>query len=162
MTFFHRVNLALFVSSWHWLAAGLGLGLTALAMAWFTGKRLGITGGFANACSVVTKSGAPSPWRLWFLIGLPLGGLVATIGHWSWTFTYGRLDGLTYGIWWMKIIWLFLSGILIGYGARWAGGCTSGNSIMGVALGNKMSILATLAFMVAGILVANMIYKVVM
>jgi uncharacterized membrane protein YedE/YeeE len=160
MNFFHQVYLNLFTNSWHWAAAGLGIGLTALALAWFTGKRLGVTGGFVDACSVVTN--ASSSWKIWFILGLPLGGVLATIGNWNWTLTYGRLDALVYGSIWMKAAWLFLSGILIGFGARWAGGCTSGNSIMGVALGSKMSILATLAFIAAGVIVTNLIFKAVM
>lgn len=161
MNFFNRVYLNLFMNTWHWVAAGLGIGLTALALAWFMGKRLGVTGGFVDACSIVTNSFSSS-WKIWFILGLPLGGVLATIGHWNWTLTYGRLDALTYGVFWMKALWLFLSGILIGFGARWAGGCTSGNSIMGVALGSKMSILATLAFIAAGVIVTNIIFKAVM
>jgi uncharacterized membrane protein YedE/YeeE len=91
-----------------------------------------------------------------------LGGLVATIGQWNWTLTYGALDAFTYGVPWMKAIWLFVSGLMIGFGARWAGGCTSGNSIMGVALGSKMSILATLGFLAAGVIVANILFKAVL
>jgi len=160
--YFHQASLNLFVNSWSWWAAGLGIGLTALTLAWFMGKRLGVTGGFAEACSLVTGSASSSHWRIWFLVGLPLGGLVATIGQWNWTLTYGGLDALTYGVSWIKALWLFFSGIMIGFGARWAGGCTSGNSIMGVALGSKMSILATIAFMAAGVIVMNILFKVVL
>jgi len=159
--FFNQLDLTLFANSWHWLAAGLGIGFTALALAWFMGKRLGVTGGFVDACALVTGS-VSSSWKVWFIVGLPLGGILATIGHWNWTLTYGRLDALTYGNIYIKAIWLFLSGILIGFGARWAGGCTSGNSIMGVALGSKMSILATLAFIAAGVIVTNILFKAVM
>jgi uncharacterized protein len=159
--FFNQLGLNLFVNNWPWLAAGLGIGFTALALAWFMGKRLGVTGGFVDACSLVTGS-VSSNWKIWFIAGLPLGGVLATIGHWNWTLTYGRLDALTYGNIYFKAGWLFLSGILIGFGARWAGGCTSGNTIMGVALGSKMSIIATIIFMAAGILITNIIFKVVM
>jgi len=76
--FVQQLYYNLFANTWHWAVAGAGLGLTALALAWFTGKRLGVTGGFVDACAVVTK--APSSgWKLWFILGLPLGGLVATI-----------------------------------------------------------------------------------
>jgi uncharacterized membrane protein YedE/YeeE len=53
-----------------------------------------------------------------------------------------------------------VGGFLLGFGARWAGGCPSGNSIMGISLGSKMSILATLAFLVAGILVTNILFRI--
>lgn len=163
--FFGHLGQLLFIQTWAWWAAGLGLGLTALGLAWFTGKRLGVTGGFEDACSVVTKDSAfnpsPSNWKLWFILGLPLGGLLANLGHWSWTWLYGQLDGITFGSTFYKILWLLVSGFLIGFGARWAGGCTSGNTIMGVSLGSKMSMLATLAFLVAGVIVTNILFKVV-
>ena len=151
--------------TWAWWAAGLGLGITALALAWFTGRRLGVTGGFEDACSLVTKDSAfhssPSHWKFYFILGLPLGGFLANMGHWSWTWLYGRLDGITFGNLFFKILWLLVGGFLIGFGARWAGGCTSGNTIMGVSIGSIMSILSTLAFLAAGILVTNILFKAV-
>ena len=156
----------LFFQTWTWWAAGLGLGLTALALAWFTGKRLGVTGGFEDACSLVTKESSyqasPSNWKLWFILGLPWGGFLANAGHWSWTWLYGQLDALTFGSLFYKALWLLAGGFLIGLGARWAGGCTSGNTIMGVSIGSLMSILSTLAYLAAGILVTNILYKAVM
>ncbi len=150
---------------WPWWSAGLGIGLTALGLAWFTGRKLGVTGGFEDACAVITGdessySVSASRWKLWFILGLPLGGFLAHIGNWGWTWLYGRLDGITFGALYWKALWLLVSGFLLGFGARWAGGCPSGNSIMGISLGSKMSILATLAFLVAGILVTNILFKV--
>ncbi len=159
--FWQQLYWNLFMNSWHWAVAGAGIGLTAFGLAWFTGKKLGVTGAFSDACSVLTNT-TSSQWKLWFLLGLPLGGFVANLGHWSWTLTYGRLDALTYGSFWIKTLWLLVSGFMIGYGARWAGGCTSSNSIMGVALGSKMSILATIVFLAAGVLVTNLVFKAVM
>lgn len=149
---------------WEWWWGGLGLGLTALALAWFTGRKLGVTGGFEDACSLIRKddpSFSPSPfrWKFWFILGLPLGGFLANIGHWNWTWLFGRLDAVTFGGFFFKAIWLLVSGFLIGLGARWAGGCPSGNSIMGISLGSKMSILATVAFLAAGIIVTNILFK---
>src|SRR5579862_9471910 len=111
--FWNQLPQLLFIQSWSWWVAGAGIGLTALALAWFTGKKLGVTGGFVDACGIVTK-GPTSGWKHWFILGLPLGGLVANIGHWSWTLTYGQLDALTFGTPWIKILWLLVSGFLIG------------------------------------------------
>jgi len=161
--FSHLGQLAI-SDTWAWWGAGLGIGLTALALAWFTGRRLGVTGGFEDACSIVTKddstfNASPSNWKLWFIVGLPLGGFLANCGHWSWTWLYGRLDYLTFGNIFFKAIWLLVGGFLLGFGARWAGGCTSGNSIMGISTGSKLSILSTLAFLVAGILITTILFK---
>jgi uncharacterized membrane protein YedE/YeeE len=149
----------LFIQTWPWWAGGLGIGLTALGLAWFTGKKLGVTGGFVDACSLISKENRKDSWKFYFILGLPLGGVLATAGHWNWTFLFGQLDAFTMGNFFVKFIWLFIAGLLVGYGARWAGGCVSGNSIMGIPLGSKMSILATVAFLTAGILTAQLIFK---
>lgn len=160
-----NLNHLLFSQTWPWWAAGLGLGLTVLGLAWFTGKPVGVTGGYEDACSAATGDpdfkASPSNWKLWFILGLPLGGFLANAGHWSWTWLFGQLDAISFGNFYIKFIWLLVSGFLVGFGARWAGGCTSGNTIMGVSLGSIMSILATVAFLTAGILVANILFKAV-
>ena len=92
------------------------------------------------------------------LLGIPFGALLANIGHWGWTMTYGRLDAILFGILPLKIFWLLVSGFLVGFGARWAGGCVSGNSLMGIPQGNKMSIVVTLGFLASGIVVTNLLF----
>ena len=142
-----------------WCAWGFAIGLTALGLAWFTGKKLGVTGGYVDACSLVSREKSKPDWKFFFILGLPLGGAIATARYWSWTFLFGQLDALTMGNLFLKFLWLFIGGLLVGYGARWAGGCVSGNSIMGIPMGSKMSILATVGFLTAGILTAHMIFK---
>jgi uncharacterized membrane protein YedE/YeeE len=155
------------MQTWSWWAAGLGIGLTALGLAWFTGKKLGVTGGFEDACSLLSQENPKDGWKLFFILGLPLGGFLASgslatlvkTGQWNWTLLFGQVDAFSAGSLWVKLLWLFIAGILVGYGARWAGGCVSGNSIMGVSTGSIMSIVNTVAFLVAGILTAHMIFK---
>lgn len=157
--FFTHLGLWLFANTWSWWAAGLGIGLTALGLAWFTGKRLGVTGGFVEAISSSNSSTSSSSWKLWFIIGIVFGGALANLGHWNWTWLYGRLDAITYGNLFFKMLWLLVGGFLVGFGARWAGGCVSGNSIMGISTGNKMSMVVTVAFLAAGILVTNIVFS---
>jgi uncharacterized protein len=164
-SFFIYIGNLLFTLPWSWWVAGIGIGLTVVALAWVTGRRLGVTGGYVDACSAVTNDASsypvsPSQWKFWFILGLPLGAFLANIGHWSWTWLYGRLDAVTFASLAWKLIWLTVAGVLIGYGARWARGCVTGNSILGVSLGSKMSIYATLAFLAAGVTIANIFFKV--
>ncbi len=157
-----QLSQILFVKTWTWWAGGLGIGLTALALAWFTGRRLGVTGGFADACAVVTrpaKALGGAHWKMWFLLGLPLGGLLANAGGWYWTWVYGRVDELSHGSLALKIFCLLTGGFLIGLGGRWAGGCPSGHSIMGIGTGQVFSLLSTLAFLAAGVITANILYR---
>lgn len=157
----HLIQL-LFTLTWAWWAAGLGLGLTAVAFAWVTGRKLGVSGWVESVCALpgAKLKTSSSPKALWFLIGLPLGGLIANVGHWTWTWTYGRMDGLALGSLVLKVVLLFVGGVMIGFGARWTGGCTSGYSLLGIARGYWMAVLATLCFLVSGIVTAQILYKV--
>lgn len=55
---------------------------------------------------------------------------------------------------------LVIGGFLVGFGARYAGGCTSGHAIMGLATFQKASLFATLGFFIGGILVTYLLYPV--
>jgi uncharacterized membrane protein YedE/YeeE len=48
-------------------------------------------------------------------------------------------------------------GFLVGFGARYAGGCTSGHSIMGISDLQVPSIIATLSFLTGGFIMANLL-----
>ena len=49
-------------------------------------------------------------------------------------------------------------GFLIGFGARWANGCTSGHAIMGLSEGQRASLIATLAFFAGGLLATHVLW----
>jgi hypothetical protein len=59
---------------------------------------------------------------------------------------------------WPGLVVLVLGGFLVGFGARYAGGCTSGHAIMGIATFQKASIYATIAFFLGGIAVTHGLY----
>ena len=85
--------------------------------------------------------------------GLVLGGLLsaATSGGWAPFWDLGMFDA-AFG--WGppgKLAWMFAGGLLIGFGTRMAGGCTSGHGIFGIANLERASLESTLAFMAAGI-----------
>ncbi|HVE41847.1 MAG TPA: YeeE/YedE thiosulfate transporter family protein [Planctomycetota bacterium] len=154
---------------WPWWVAGPAIGLFVTAFAAATGNAVGVSGCYGSACarlipslSFFRKSSFGESWRLPFLLGMPLGGLagallagpvgvVATMGLFDTVFT-SRMD--------VKLAVLFAGGLLVGFGARWAGGCTSGHSIMGISQGQKASMLVTVGFMAAGMLVANFLFRV--
>jgi len=148
----------LFRNTWAWWAAGIGIGLSAVALAFVLGRRLGVSAAYTEACAFVADK-KPMGWKFWFAVGIPLGALLATVKGWSWTLLFGRMDALTCGNSFLKILLLFLGGILIGFGTRWAGGCTSGHTLMGIGLKSKMSILATVVFLAAAALMAKLIVR---
>jgi len=154
----------------HWLAAGVGIALVALLLLYFGNRRLGVSSGFEDLCSLVL----PHPyfkrdfvrigrsWRLPLLAGLVLGGfLSAALGRgWHATWDLGVFDariGLGPA---GKMAWMFAGGLLIGFGTRLAGGCTSGHGIFGVSNLEKPSFVTMVSFMIGGILTTNLIYRV--
>jgi uncharacterized membrane protein YedE/YeeE len=59
-----------------------------------------------------------------------------------------------------KVDWMFAGGVLIGFGTRLAGGCTSGHGIFGLSNFEMPSLVSTLSFMAGGIVTTNLIYRV--
>ena len=55
---------------------------------------------------------------------------------------------------------LLAGGLLVGAGAHWAGGCPSSHSLVGIAQGSVASLVATVGFMVAGVVVFNLLVRV--
>ncbi len=53
-----------------------------------------------------------------------------------------------------NLIILIIGGFLIGFGARWAGGCTSGNAISGLSNLQLPSLIAVIGFFIGGLLMA--------
>lgn len=138
-------------SPWPFWLAGLAIGAFVPLFAWSTGKALGISGGYTELCAIDEPARADR-WKLWFVVGLPLGGLASRIvgGASAWSTTVPSLEH-AYG--WTPSVQLLafaLGGFLIGYGSRVAGGCTSGHSIVGIAIGARSSLVATIGFMLGG------------
>jgi uncharacterized membrane protein YedE/YeeE len=156
---------------YHWAVAGAAIGVITLLLLWVGNQRLGISTGFENLCALVVK--APyfqrsevtggRHWRLPFLGGLVLGGVLSAVasGGWAPFWDLGRFDAV-FG--WGpagKLAWMFGGGLLIGFGTRMAGGCTSGHGIFGMSNLERASLESTLAFMAAGIVTTNLIYRAV-
>ncbi|MNY59884.1 hypothetical protein D3C86_1963730 [compost metagenome] len=55
------------------------------------------------------------------------------------------------------VIIMVLGGFLVGFGTRYAGGCTSGHAIMGLSNLQLPSLIATISFMLGGFVMVNLI-----
>jgi hypothetical protein len=153
---------ALFVARWPFWAGGLAIGGFVLAFLWFDNKLLGVSTGCAELCQVRSRPELRGSWRLAFLGGIVLGGFLAgRLAGIVPTEAIGRLDGLLAGAAPLaRLSLLGGAGVLIGYGARLANGCTSGHAIVGVAQGACSSLIATAAFMIAGFATTQILYGV--
>ena len=78
------------------------------------------------------------------------GLLPAELFNWS---ALGSLTGF---------VMIALGGFLVGFGARYAGGCTSGHAISGLSNFQKASLFATIAFFIGGLIVTHFIYPVLL
>jgi uncharacterized membrane protein YedE/YeeE len=156
----------------HWAAAGAAIAAITLVLRFLLNRRLGLSSGFEDLCSLVLplpyfRRGpllATRPWRLPFIVGLLLGGVISAVlgGGWEPTWDLGRLDDqLAMGPV-GKSIWMFVGGLFIGFGTRLAGGCTSGHGIFGMSNFEWPSLVATISFMLGGILVTQLLYRVVL
>jgi uncharacterized membrane protein YfcA len=141
----------LFVERWPFWAGGLAIGAFVLLMLWADNKLLGVSSGLSDLCAIGRDRAARSSFRLRLLAGIVLGGALAGLlsGHPA-SFALGTFDTMVGDRPLLKVSLLLGGGLLIGYGARAAGGCTSGHGIVGTALGAKSSLIATGLFMVGG------------
>ena len=154
----------------HWALAGLGIAGVTLALLLLGNRRLGISTGFEDICSLVL----PAPyfrrsavlsgrgWRLPLLSGLVLGGALSAVlgGGWEPIWALGVFDrAIGFGPA-GKVAWMFAGGLLVGFGTRLAGGCTSGHGIFGLANLELPSLLSTISFMAAGIATTQIVYRV--
>lgn len=155
----------------HWALAGAGIAAVTLLLLYLANRRLGISTGFEDLCSLVltqpyfrrhvVRDGRA--WRLPFLAGLVAGGFLSAAfgGGWQPTWALGRFDEVIQLGNSAKLAWMFVGGLFIGFGTRLAGGCTSGHGIFGMSNLEVPSLVSTLSFMAGGIVTTQLIYRVV-
>jgi uncharacterized membrane protein YedE/YeeE len=153
----------------HWAAAGAAIAGITLCLLFVANRRLGLSTGFEDVCSLVLPQPyfrrgslrAAREWRLPLIIGLALGGLLSAVlgGGWAPTWDLGVFDR-TIGLGPAgKLAWMFVGGLFIGFGTRLAGGCTSGHGIFGLSNFELPSLYTTLSFMAGGIVTTHVVYR---
>ena len=117
---------------------GMIIGLAVVIFFLFNGRLVGISGIAANA---LTEKDDKFD-NLLFLLGLILGPIIYSL------FTSKEIN-ITIS---NSFILLIFAGLLVGIGTRVSGGCTSGHGISGIGRFSLRSIIATITFMIVGIL----------
>lgn len=156
----------------HWALAGVGIAAVTLLLMLVANRRLGISTGFEDICSLVLSQPyfrreavtGGRGWRLPLLSGLLLGGFLSAAlgGGWTPTWSLGMLDTALHLGPLGKLAWMFAGGLFIGFGTRLAGGCTSGHGIFGLSNFEWPSLVATLSFMGGGILTTQLLYRLIL
>lgn len=172
---------------WTWYVAGALIGLIVPALLILGNKHFGISANLRHACAACFPADIKffkynwkkEIWNFFFIGGILIGAFLAahflanpapmqvnpnlvkelnTYGITDYSnmlpseiFSFESLFTLR------GFIMLVLGGFLVGFGARYAGGCTSGHAIMGLSDLQVPSLIATISFMAGGILMANLL-----
>jgi uncharacterized membrane protein YedE/YeeE len=124
------------------LLGGALIGLSATLLLISNGRAAGISGILSG---IFTTNIEARSWRLAFLLGLLLAGLIAALVHLG---PYPSVGPL-----WR----ILLAGLLVGFGTRLGEGCTSGHGVCGLSRLSFRSLVATITFMAVGMLVVRLI-----
>lgn len=120
------------------LAGGALIGLAAAWLLLSLGRIAGISGIFAGILAPKGSGWFPEwSWRLAFVVGLPAGALIY---RYLWPEIPAPVVDAAAPL-------AIAGGLLVGFGTRLGGGCTSGHGVCGMARASKRSIAATITFM---------------
>lgn len=172
---------------WPWYVAGPLIGLTVPALLILGNKSFGISSSLRHICAACIPANIPffkydwkkEIWNLFFVLGILLGGAIAIhlLANPDPVQVNPKLalELSRYGITnfenlvpqdvlsWPALftargfIMMVAGGFLVGFGTRYAGGCTSGHAIMGLSNLQWPSLVATVCFMAGGFIMANLI-----
>lgn len=167
---------------WPWYVGGVLIGLMVPALLLAGNKLLGVSSALRHVCaacfpgnvSFLKYDWRKQTWSLFFAAGIVLGGFLGgrvladpqpqhissqTINRLATSginFNEGFVPDQIFS--WKNLftlqgfIILVVGGFLVGFGTRYAGGCTSGHGIMGLSALQWPSLIAVASFFAAGIL----------
>lgn len=172
---------------WPWYVAGPLIGLMVPLLLLIGNKSLGISSSLRHVCAMCLPASIPffsydwkkELWNIFFVGGIALGGLLVMLFFMN-PYPINLNPALVkelqgYGIQqqvsllpaeifsWASLLsikglfFMVFGGFLVGFGTRYAGGCTSGHAIMGISNLQWPSLVATICFMVGGFIMANLI-----
>ena len=133
-----------------WYVTGPCIGLIVAAFFAISNRTMGGSAAYIQFTDATLGQPVKEWWRTWFLWGILGGGFLAGLLR-------GGSPSLHYGVLGRVlplpalVVVLFAGGLLMGYGARWAGGCTSGHGLCGVASRSAGSLVATMCFFGAAV-----------
>jgi uncharacterized protein len=120
------------------LAGGALIGAAASLLLFTHGRVAGISGAVGG---LLRRDGRERDWRLGFLLGLVLAGVVAAVAF-----------PAAVGISPVSLPLVAAAGVLVGFGTRLGNGCTSGHGVCGLSRLSRRSLVATMTFMGSGAL----------
>ena len=177
---------------WPWYVAGPLIGLTVPALLLIGNKSFGISSSLRHICAACIPANISffkydwkrEAWNLFFVAGILVGGFIAAqfMANPNPVQVNSKLASelASYGVDdysqlvpvqlmnWTSLFTLkgfllmVIGGFLVGFGTRYAGGCTSGHAIMGLSNLQWPSLIATICFMVGGFVMANLLLPIIL
>lgn len=177
---------------WPWYVGGPLIGLMVPALLLLGNKSFGISSSFRHICAACLPANIPffrynwkkETWNLFFVAGIILGGAISAVyladiepvrvdprlavelKRYNVTNYEGLVPAELFN--WKNLltvkgfVLMVIGGLLVGFGTRYAGGCTSGHSIMGISSLQLPSLIATVCFMIGGFIVANLLLPLIL
>ena len=166
------------MTQWSPYAVGIGIGVLSWVTFLLSNKPLGCSTAFARTSGMIERyfrgekvsekpyyqKFAPEiDWEWMLVLGVVIGAFLSAVVsgdfalRWvpsTWEAAFGSVIPL-------RLIVAFAGGILMGFGARWSGGCTSGHGISGSLQLALSSWIAAVCFFVGGIATAMIIFRVI-
>ncbi len=143
---------------WPWWFSGILIGLTVPLLYIAAGKAFGLSTSLQHVGSMCTPDTSISYlrnhnwrsgiWNLVFIGGIMLGAMIASTWLSAEPATFLPADSNSL----LGASRLLFGGVLVGFGARYAGGCTSGHAITGLSNLNWPSFVATIFFFIGGLI----------
>lgn len=126
------------------LTGGVIIGVAGLLLLLFNGRIAGISGIFGGLLQLQRMQRNEKLWRIAFIAGLLCGGL---------TLLYVYPQAFVFEIAVSPAV-VIVAGLLVGFGSRMGGGCTSGHGVCGIGRLSNRSIVAAITFMLTGVVTA--------
>ncbi len=164
---------------WSPYAVGIGIGMLSWLAFLLSNKPLGCSTAFTRSAGLlerVVRGGKVNrkayylqftpeiDWEWMLVLGVLVGALATALlsGQFQWVWTPGMWTAAAGPGVVTRILVALLGGFCVGFGARWAGGCTSGHGISGTLQLAVSSWIAAAGFFVGGIITAMLIYHVLL
>jgi len=119
-------------------AGGLLIGIAAAMLILFNGRIAGVSGIIGQLLNGVNRDNL---WRIAFVLGIVVAPAIC----------HAWIGDLEIEIE-TNALWLIIAGLLVGVGTSHGSGCTSGHGICGLSRFSMRSVIATLSFMISGML----------
>jgi uncharacterized protein len=163
---------------WSPYAVGIGIGILSWFSFLISRKPLACSTSFARTSGMIEKLfsgkkvdqkpyykkiGLAVDWQWMLVVGIIIGSLISALlsGDFHWQWVPSLWEAAFGGNPLLRVIVALVGGICIGFGARWAGGCTSGHGISGTLQLAVSSWISAICFFIGGILTAHIIFTLI-